>query len=514
MEPPYPGCAWTLNHHMGVVNARFVYELLGAAVTYRDTPDPAARINEHIITSGIRLPPNVRSDTGQPDIWRDYQQVLSELGLMFSTEVLDPITPTALGLAFLDGSVSFSELMTLQALRLQYPNGHHNQISEAQRKALAGTRFQHANGLCRLQAVAGMQLRPAVLIWRCLRLLEEEGEQPRLWAKEIHTYLMRCSTHNDAPKCVEAIVRARRGGPALAPGGERQARAASEWIRFLLLTPLFSGQGWGTSQYLTLSPYAREHASELDQLCAQLESSTSFWMPGPGPLTQRVSPPERLSWYAWFGNVDLALGTVPVVGRTDEEEFPGRWSDEEAEEKAAASGPLAAATLDLRQFDPSQYVGSEKPLPTGVTIEASYDAALAKRSQRLHDQMVLLIHNVARARGADVLTGLADLVVRYRGSEFVVEVKSVTPRNFVQRLRYALGQVLHYDYLRSQESAAPGRRVVALTASVPDSMWCVSFLNQFLDVDLLSLDGRSLKVHSTSPLAHQLFGTEAAGRLL
>ncbi len=502
-DPPYPACSWTLTQHMGVVTPRFLYELLGAAVTYRDSADPPARINEHMTTQQL-LPPNVRSDTGQPDIWRDYQQVLSELGLMFSTEVVPKITPTSLGLLYLDRHLSFAEVMTLQALRYQYPNGHKNQLSAKQRAALRGTQFENVNGLSRLQAVAGMQLRPAVLIWRILRLLQQENEDARLFVHEIHTYLMRCSTHDDTERCFQALRAARHGGLRLQPGDERQARNASDWIRFLLNTPLFTGERYGKSAYVALSQYAIDHADELDELCSRLENKDSFWMPSPGLPEQRITREDRMSWYEVYGTVDLSLGAVPETGRSDEEEeYPDERQDEEEPERSLSIQPM---TLGLREFDPSGFVGTNRQLPEGTTIDTSYDAALATHSKRLHDQMVLLIHNVARARGAEVLTGLADLVVVYHGNEFVIEVKSVTPRNFVQRLRYALGQVLHYDYLRSLESNAPRRRVVGLAAAVPKSMWCVPFVTEFLDIDLLSLGGRALKIYSTSPLAHELFG--------
>jgi len=101
-----------------------------------------------------------------------------------------------------------------------------------------------------------------------------------------------------------------------------------------------------------------------------------------------------------------------------------------------------------------------------------------------------------------------DLLIEYEQHEFIVEVKSVTPRNFIARLRYAIGQLLQYDYLRSAESPLPRRKVIALAAQVPMDSWCVPFLNNHLNIDLLSLSGRELRVNSLNELTNRLFSSE------
>jgi hypothetical protein len=122
--------------------------------------------------------------------------------------------------------------------------------------------------------------------------------------------------------------------------------------------------------------------------------------------------------------------------------------------------------------------------------------------------MVLLIAETCRAKGANVFEdpGSVDLLVEHRKREFIIEVKSVTPRNFIARLRYALGQVLQYDYLRSPESRLPRRKVVAFAARVPPTSWSIDFVNGYLDMDLLALETGALRVHSPSQASIQLFG--------
>lgn len=206
-----------MNHHIGVVNSRNLYAAMFAAATYCDSNDPKQEINNYFTVNEI-FTPNIRD--GQTDTWRDYQQVLPELGLIFSTKIQRRITPTPLGLAYLDGSVSFSELMTLQALRYQYPNGH--------KAAFAST-----------QMINGVLIRPGVLVWQVLRGLQERGYEVRLTIDELQAYLSRCKTHTDTIACIDAITGARDGGTQYEPTGNR--RDYQEWIRFLLKTPLFTG---------------------------------------------------------------------------------------------------------------------------------------------------------------------------------------------------------------------------------------------------------------------------------
>ena len=49
---PYPGVTWGLTHHMGVIDERTLYQTLPAAVTYRDSHDPAPLINNYLVTIG------------------------------------------------------------------------------------------------------------------------------------------------------------------------------------------------------------------------------------------------------------------------------------------------------------------------------------------------------------------------------------------------------------------------------------------------------------------------------
>lgn len=499
---PYPGYSWSMTQHMAVVNPVYLYQTLYAAATYSGSTDPAQDINNYIIANGL-LTPNVRADTGQPDAWRDYQQILPELGLMFSTEVQRPIAPTFLGLSYLDGAIGFSEVITLQALRYQYPNGNKVVISPGLRRALAGTQFRASQNLAELQASTGVQLRPAVLIWRVLQRLYEQLGDSRLTIDEMQSYLLRCTRHSDTNSCADTIINARSGNATLsAVGNKRERRNLQDWTRILLLTPLFTGSS-GRNTYLRLSEYSLANFEDISNICQTLEDDATFWIPS------SFSVEDRKSWYSQFGSYNVGVPLIPEVaeeaGVPPEQEFMGGKEEDVEETKDVGT---STSIISLRPFDPAALGAQQQSAEGGSgTIVSSYDAGLAKEKHRLHDLMVIYIARTCVEKGAVVYDDpdTVDLLVQFNNFEFLVEVKSVTPRNFTARLRFAIGQVLQYDYLRSAQTQLPSRKVIAIAARVPPTSWSVPFLNSFLDIDLLSLDGQVMRVDSTWEVSRQLF---------
>jgi hypothetical protein len=492
---PYPGYSWSMNHHMGVMEEESLYQMLLAGAMFSRSDDPATDINSYLVANNI-LTTNVRQDTRQVETWRDYQQMLSELSLIFSTEVQRHITPTPLGLAFLDRSLTFQEVVTLQAFRYQYPNGHRVQISTTLRSQLRGSIYSQASTLLELQSHAGVQIRPAVLIWRVLRELQARGENPAITRAEIQAYLLPCATHDDAAPAIQALIAARNGGVAL-PEQRHATRDVQEWMSWLLATPVFDGSR-SQQAHLRISEYGERHAAEIDEICYSLEESATFWTP------ESSGVEDRVAWYSEYGTVDLSVNLIPseLIRHVSDAE------DAEEDEDFADEG-VSPGAITLRDFDPASYSSAEQSIGggTGATIHSSYDAGLSDRQHRLHDLMVLLIGNTCRVNGGRVFDdpSSVDLLVGYESMEFIVEVKSVTPRNFVKRLRYALGQLYHYDYLRSAQTTAPRRKVVAVAAQLSEASWCVPFLNNFLDTDLLSIQSDLLKVHSPFPISQRLF---------
>ena len=319
----------------------------------------------------------------------------------------------------MDGTFEFSEVITIQAFRLQYPNGHHTNISPSLRKALYGTPSEEVTNFAILQDISNVRIRPAVLIWRVLRGLANAGLEPELHMNEVECYLMRCATQHDIDQCLHALKDARQGKVTLPPLQGTARRNAQDWLKFLALTPIFDT----AATAIKLSSFALDHRVEIDALCLALERDESFWQP------DTLDRADKLSWYRYFGGVDLSVPPQPLP------------------ETEIAQGQIRETE------DPSS----------------------------------------------------VDLLVVFRKTDFIIEVKTVTPENFVSRVRYAMGQVLHYDYLRSLQSPTPRRKVVALAAQLPQDSWAVPFLNTHLDTDLLTLQRGILRTDSLSVLSTELF---------
>ncbi len=493
---PYPGYSWSMFQHMSKVNERSLFQLLLAAAMLRGYDDAALQINNYLIVNNV-FTANVRQDSGQPDAWRDYQQILSALGLMFSTRYVR-ITPTPLGETYLDGALSFSDVMTLQAIRFQYPNGHNTIMDTPLKNRLSSTPLKQYNTLTQLQYATGVQIRPAILAWQVLYSLLVQGEKPLVTLEEFERYLMRCSTHADTDVCVSTLIKSRSGLIDYPAVGLH--RHAQEWISFLINTSLFQGS---RERGIELSSFSIEHSVEIASMCSSLLTPSSFWVP------RSFDKDDFMSWYTQFGSLDLGMSLLPKeIGEETNNDLLQKVVNDDVEDDKPITSSLIVGSINLRVFDANKLFSDEGR--TATTIDTSYSTGLTNKAYRTHDSMVTLIADICRAKGARVMDdpNSVDLLIEFNQHEFIVEVKSVTPRNFVARLRYAIGQVSQYGYLRSRESSLPCRRVIALTAHLPATLWCIPFLNNYLDIDLLSLEGQSLRAFSSVDITRQLFSAK------
>jgi hypothetical protein len=226
---PFENQTWRISHHQGILTPKVLNALLFAASTYQESRDPTQEINNYLVTNGI-VPPNIREDSQQADVWRDYQQLLPELGLIQSTRSAAKIQLSPVGLSFLDGGIGFTELMTTQTFRWQYPNGHNTQRSKGDTSSM---------GFAAQQAAAGILIKPAVLIWQVLDALTTPTTPGRLAAAEIELFLIPAMTHDDVPLVLEAIKRNRELRLAFPSGQTKQRRNASDWMKRLGQTYAF-----------------------------------------------------------------------------------------------------------------------------------------------------------------------------------------------------------------------------------------------------------------------------------
>jgi len=193
---PYPGYSWSFSQHMGKVSPRELFSLLAITYRYRYKSNYESLINKAIVDEKV-LTANIRTDSGQVDAWRDYQQILAELGLIYSTryEALPHLTP--IGLAYIDGTIGYSELLSTQVLSYQYPNGHKTTISNSLKNKLLAANFSIPRSRVELDANSGVLVKPGVLILQILVELYRNREQPTLNTRECLFALVPTKTNND-----------------------------------------------------------------------------------------------------------------------------------------------------------------------------------------------------------------------------------------------------------------------------------------------------------------------------
>jgi hypothetical protein len=475
---PFATHTWRISHHQGVLNPRLLQGLLFAASTYQNSYDPTQEINNYIVSNNL-VPPNIRKDSKQADAWRDYQQLPSELGLIFSTRDRNRIQLTQAGLAYLDGGIGFTDLMTIQAFRWQYPNGHNTTKSA---KASGGENFASQ------QIAAGILLKPAILVWHVLAGLEKQQAEASLSAAEIQHFLIPAKSNQDADLVVAAIIHARNSRARLGGSKERQRRHALEWMKRLNQTHAF---GLRADHRLALSRFSIEQQDSLYQVMEELLRPESFWV-------ESSQEQAGISWYLWYGSLDTR--PYPLSGEVEHEDF---GSDPEPEDL----DKLDCKIISLRAYEWSSEV---KPLASSEnsTISSVYSAELSNSAHRLHDSMVRLIAERCERRKAAVFfdPDTVDLLIQHDGRELIIEVKSATSVNFVKKLRGALGQVLQYDYLRSRQVSTTRRKGIALTIDIAAAHWSKEFIADYMDMDLIGLQSGALAVHSNDPFTNDLLG--------
>lgn len=287
---PYEGISWPVTQHAGVLSEESLSGLLRACLQCRGEVVDAEKINSYLTEREI-LTANVRSDSNQVDAWRDYQQILSEFGLLYSTRISKVIKLTPVALAYLNGNVTYRELVTLQALRYQYPNGHKSQLSPSLVQSF-GEGFEFET-FTELQAANNILLRPAVLVWQVLYKLWAKGQSPVLTLDEMQQYLVRCTRNDDVDNCVASIIEARQGGVALLAMG-RARRNMADWMKIMNQTLLFKMNAVGDS--IALSAYSVRERIQVEQICSSLTIPSTFWFFSGENFKQE--------WFDYYGNYD------------------------------------------------------------------------------------------------------------------------------------------------------------------------------------------------------------------
>jgi len=486
---PSTDISWPITQHAGIIDKTVIINLLNACAQFNGQRANSSIINQHIIKSGI-LTHNFRRDSGQVDAWRDYQQILSELGLIYSTRITQEIILTPIATAFLDGDVSYDELITLQLLKYQYPNGHKTQLSPVFKhgyaKSIGATTFTE------IQTSFGILLRPAVLVFSVMEKLLTNGENPTLTIDELQTYLARCLTNNDCDMCAHYIINSRHDNLFELAPLPRARRNMQDWIKLLAQTQIFNSSDY---KEISFSDFALSHIEELKQICDNLSAPESFWI-------YNGEPDYKFNWYSFYGNINLNYNFIPsdnnlAIGHTAVNSASGTAADNHQ------SNLTDKSEINLRPYSSTVHGFTNS---NQRQIISKYDYNKSQKGYYLHDSMVSFIAQRCISKGAEVYEDRSsiDLLIKHDNREYLVEVKSVTPNNFIARLRSAIGQVYQYDYLFPQNNER--RLGLAFTASVPHNSWVVPFITSHLNMDLITMDNDDLLISTNDQYSRNLFG--------
>jgi hypothetical protein len=466
-----------MSNHIGVSDENLVRVLLWAATTYANDPDRSSRINEYVIQN-VGIPPDIRSDTEQPEIWRDYQQVLSELGLIVSTRRRSSELVTPIGLAFLDGHVSYEEMIRAQLLRYQYPNGHHTLVSPSRVAKMRDAGF--SGPLLEVQAACGILLRPGVLCLQVLFELERLAHQPKLSVTDLESVLMRVRRTEEWREAVNELL----AGESTPSNDSNRRRKAQNWMKLLVFSGLVDDAG---ADEVTLSAWSMDNRSVLQALMQHYELPETYWI---------ANSQHPASWYRFFGNIDLAIEPLAVVTPT------------------AAQVDDDTEATDLRPIHLSHYTQQDEE-PTELTdrpetITSHYESAIAEKQSRLHRRMCNEISAFAKSKNIEVLQDddSIDLLLSKNGASLLIECKSVTAKNYRRRLRYGLGQVLEYRHRLALEGSPPSEAMLALTSEVLPNHWSVRMLRESSNVGTVAYLQGDLAFHPATHVARKLLDLE------
>jgi hypothetical protein len=473
---PFPGYSWPFTQHAVGLEAEILYSILSCAACFEGVISPGQKITELMIQNNL-LTANVRG--GKADAWRDYQQILAELGLIYSTNVVRALTLTKAGKLFLAGEIGFSELITQQALRYQYPNGQKSTIQSRLKSSLQHSGISIPGTLTELHVVKGVHLRPAVLILRVLlETLKASGEY-WITISELMHCLMPIKRNSDWPIGLRNLINYRAVEytvPEIEPANMRNAQ---DWFKFLDKSDLFVSQ----KGRLTLSSSSINNQDDLWLNFAVLEDEACTWIPTGFDLE------HRRTWFDFFGSPTNEMASLAPSNEATVEYIEKNYIGGISEEDNLVS-TFSEMNLVEHTFTSASPPDSDMPNLDLASALNNLRAGIMKRKMKtiLHEQLVAEIAKKCRDKGGSVYEdpNSVDLLVVWSDArESLFEVKTVTSKSIQQRLRLALGQVQEYSYRRQKENGTEPDKSIVIDLPLPKGAWQIDFLNSYANTGLI-----------------------------
>jgi hypothetical protein len=477
---PYPGYSWPFTQHAIALRPKTLYGFLTCASSFAGRVNPGNRISSLMINHGL-LTANVRGGVAQP--WRDYQQVLAELGMIYSTRVERNLRLTSAAKTFLAGEVGFSELMTIQALRYQYPNGQKSDIQARLKSELRSSRIGIPDTLMELHVLKGILIKPGLLILRILLELYKFNGSNNITINECLMFLLPLKTNQEWLVAFSELRSYRQMGRVVPPSNRHARRNLQDWFKFLGKTELFNSH----RDNLILADLSDASMEALSDYCEEAEKPESFWIP------DNFENLDRVKWFDYLGNIPFEEQTVLPKHDLDENYIKENYIDgvSEDEDLINEEGGRESEVPGINLHDVS-----ETQTNYGGFI-ADANAALEnlrkghiKRAAKtaIHDSIVKDLAKKLTDGGARVFEDRdsVDLLAIWpENKEAIFEVKTISRRNFQPRLRLAIGQLKEYGYRRLVSNGTDPEKIIVINTPIPENTWQINFLNDYLKIGLM-----------------------------
>lgn len=486
MRPlPYTGHTWSFTQHAVGLSAGTLYGLLKCAAPFEGlSEDYGQEITNLMVAEGI-LTQNFRD--GRPDAWRDYQQILAEIGLIYSTRSSRRLLITEAGHMFLAGEIGFSELIGAQAFRYQYPNGQKFTIQSRLREALSAGNTTIPNTLIELQVNAGLLIKPGTLVIRILIELEILGERASLSASECQAFLMPCRKNSEWHVALSELRNWRTSMFNIDQVNRHSRRNIQDWFKFLANTDFCEINNSGE---IILSAYSLHNIELVKNICSEQESADSFWIP------IGFDNIYRQQWFEWFGHITFKAQSVLRTQDFTEEyihrNYIGGTEDEDDNENAITSKlspEILLSNIDLVRLERDRDFVFNSGSDLNSLVEKLRRGAQKRHAKTLlHDRIVKELAEKFQTQGAIVSEDpdSVDILAQWpSGEEAIFEVKTVTRRSFQERIRRAIGQVEEYAYRRSLTEHKVSDRIIVVNIELEKEAWQTSFLVDYLKIGLI-----------------------------
>ncbi len=402
---PFAGYSWQISQHEICFDEEPLVGLLGTAALFENRIDYSSDLNSTLAEFSF-VTKNMREGTASP--WRDYQQVLPEMGLMISTKTLRSIALTDIGRSYLAGSLLHDDLMTLQLLRYQYPNGFKSKSLQA---------FVNHD----------VVIRPGLMILRGLIELRRYGIIS-VSIDQLLTNFLPNRNDQDWELSVEEI----QNGSDVRVVNTIVRRNVTAWARLLGKTKLFS---WVEGQ-LRLSDAVIANLDTYAILADHLIIQPK-WQP-------KASGSNALDWFGYYGSFEHVDPQLQTLVEVDGDQI---FIIQDGIEIEKASGKL---TIDLIEFSPINLTLKALPQGTDELFQSYLDGRAKLRfAKQEHDKLVNAVAKRYSAIGWSVRhdPGSVDLLVKSpQQVSRIIEVKTTTQKTMSKQVRTGVGQVLEYKY--------------------------------------------------------------------